>query len=153
LLSAQASADQNRHGAKNWKGHASASTKYVQPRHQKKSRYSKRRKPVYNVNREQRQQAVMIQQGIRTCQITPREARVLNKQQSRIRKAERKLRRNGLKRWEANTLKISLHTARVQINRLTKNRKTCGRKHRGYKHGQKRHNQHGQSRRNNRSYH
>lgn len=114
LLSVQASADQNSQRSNAWKNKTPV-TKHV-----------KFRQPAFNVNREQREQAAMIQQGIKKCQITPKEARVLNKQQARINKTERQLKKNGLNRREANQLKSALKSARIQINRLTKNRKTCG---------------------------
>lgn len=92
--------------------------------------------PVFQVNREQREQATMIQQGIQTCRLTPNEARQLQNQQQDIRQLEQKMRRDGLSQWESNTLKNRLHTARVNINRLTKNNVTCGSKKRhGNSHG------------------
>jgi len=104
-------------------------------------------KPKYNVNKEQRQQAIMIQQGIKKCLITPSEAAKLNKKQNRIKKAERRMRKDGLQHWERMKLKKRLHNARVQINRLTKNGKKCGRRghgsrKRGYhhSHGSNHHN-------------
>lgn len=81
--------------------------------------------PKFRVNREQREQANMIKQGIKTCQITPQEARKLNAQQNRIKKAERRMRKDGLQHWERSKLKQRLHNARVNINRLTKNAKNC----------------------------
>jgi len=84
-------------------------------------------KPKFRVNREQRQQATMIQQGIKTCQITPSEAARLNARQAKIKKAERRMRKDGLSYAESMKLKKRLHNARVQINRLTKNGKKCGR--------------------------
>ena len=128
LLSAQVSAHQPGHG-KVWKSHSHKVTKQVT-----KSRRQVVQRPKFNVNREQRHQALMIKQGIRQCQITPREARVLNKMQKNIKRTERRMRKNGLQRWEVKQLKRSLHNARVKINRLSNNHKTCGRSHRrGYK--------------------
>jgi len=97
----------------------------------------------YNVNKEQRQQATMIAQGVRTCQITPREAGKLNRQQARIRKAERRMRKDGLQRWERMNLKNRLHKARVQINSLTKNSKQCGRANKKRRGGRKHQHSHG----------
>ena len=86
-----------------------------------------KRAPKFKINREQRQQRRMIRQGIKKCLITPAEAKRLNKQQKRINRAERRMRGDGLQRWERNRLQQRLHNARAQINRLTKNRKQCGR--------------------------
>ena len=128
LLSAQASA----HNSNNvtWKNgaHGHGHSHNVKPQ--------KRRAPKFRVNKEQREQAQMIKQGIKTCQITPSEAKTLNKQQNRINKAERKMRKDGLRRWERQKLKQRLHNARVQINKLTKNRKKCGRHNKKRRHGQ-----------------
>ena len=136
LLSAQASAHSNGGSVTIWKNNASHGHGHS---HHAKPVRRPAPKPKYNVNREQRQQATMIQQGIQKCLITPREAAKLNKQQKRIKKAERRMRKDGLQRWERMKLKQRLHTARVQINRLTKNNKKCGRrghgsKKRGYNH-------------------
>ena len=127
LLSAQASAYQSGHSHKVTKKSSHSQSYKAKPR--------KRYAPRFNVNREQRQQAIMIKQGIKTCRITPREARVLNKQQSKIKKTERRLRKSGLTRWETSHLKNRLHTARVQINSFTKNRNTCGRSKSRYNKG------------------
>ena len=81
------------------------------------------------IDKEQRQQAAMIKQGIKTCQITPREAKTLKTTQKRIAKLERKFKKNGLRSWERRTLISKLHSARVQINTLTKNRANCRSKH------------------------
>ena len=115
--------------------------------HAKPVRRPAPKRKKYNVNREQRQQATMIAQGIKTCQITQREAAKLNKQQKRIKKAERRMRKDGLQRWERMKLKTRLHNARVRINEFTKNSKKCGRankKRRGghsysHSHGSKHH--------------
>ena len=97
-----------------------------------------------SVNQEQREQATMIQQGIKTCAITPNEARQLKSTQQRIAKLERTFKANGLSKWERKTLQDKLHAARVDINKLTKNRSTCrtDRHSQGRKHGasQDRHN-------------
>lgn len=77
------------------------------------------------INQEQREQAVMIQQGIRTCEITPREAQQLRATQSRIKSLEQQYRANGFSSWERQSLQNKLHAARVEINTLTKNRTTC----------------------------
>ena len=91
-------------------------------------------KPIkFRINKEQRKQAAMIQQGIKNCRITPREANRLNNRQNRIKALERKMRRDGLQRWERKDLKKRLHNARTQINKLTNNRKRCNR------YGNKRH--------------
>lgn len=82
------------------------------------------------INKEQREQAVMIQQGIKTCQITPAEARTLRNTQSQINKLEGRFKANGLTPWESQTLLNKLHSARVQINKLTKNRDNCHSKYR-----------------------
>lgn len=112
ILSAQASAHQNNnHTSHINNGHS---------HHQPAPRPAK-----FNVNREQRQQATMIRQGINTCQITPKEAKKLKSDQKRINKMEKRMRRDGLQKWERNKLKTVLHTARVKINRLTKNAKNC----------------------------
>lgn len=86
------------------------------------------------VNKEQREQSVMIQQGIKTCQITPAEARTLKSTQRRIAGLERKFKSNGFSRWEIKTLHAKLHAARVEINRLTKNRSNCRPKYRSNDH-------------------
>lgn len=92
--------------------------------------------PALWINKEQREQAGMIKQGIKTCRITPNEARRLQNQQQDIRRLEQKLRRDGLTQWELKTLKSRLHNARTNINRLTKNNVTCGsRKHHNNTHG------------------
>ena len=135
LLSAQATAHNQGGQGTFWNNsaHGHGHNGHAQPQRRK-----------FRVNREQREQAGMIRQGIRTCQITPREADRLNKQQNKINRAERRMRRgDGLQRWERQQLKQRLHNARVQINRLTKNRKTCNR-HRG-------HNNHNGGHRNNHS--
>lgn len=136
LLSAQATAHNSGGSVTVWKN-ASNSHNHGHKHHVKKVR---RAPPKYNVNREQRQQATMIAQGIKTCQITPREATKLNKRQAKINKTERRLRKHGLSYAESMKLKTSLHSARVQINRLTKNGKKCGRRahKRSFKHGHKR---------------
>ena len=101
------------------------------------------------INKEQREQSVMIQQGIKTCQITPAEARTLKATQKRIADLERKFKSNGYSRWELQTLKNKLHSARVEINRLTKNRSNCRSKYRsnGHRrdHGASNHNRRGAS--------
>lgn len=78
-----------------------------------------------SINKEQREQAVMIQQGIKTCEITPREAQTLRATQSRIAAMEKKFKANGMRSWERKTLQEKLHAARVEINQFTKNRTTC----------------------------
>ena len=93
----------------------------------------------HDINKEQREQAVMIQQGIKTCAITPREAQQLRTTQNNISKLEQKFKANGLRKFEYVALKNKLHTARVEINRLTKNRANCRSKYQRnhYKHGAK----------------
>lgn len=93
----------------------------------------------HEINKEQREQAVMIQQGIKTCAITPREAQQLRSTQNNIAKLERKFKANGLQKFERKALQNKLHSARVEINRLTKNRTTCRSKYErnGYKHNAK----------------
>ena len=120
LVSAQATAH-NTGGTVVWNNsaHGHSHSHHVKPQ---------RRAPKFRVNKEQREQAQMIKQGIKTCQITPAEAKILNKQQKRINKAESRMRADGLQRWERQKLKQRLHNARVQINKLTKNNKKCGRK-------------------------
>lgn len=131
LLSATASAHKGG-SVTVWNNASHGHNHHVKPKH--------RPKPKFRVNKEQRQQAVMIQQGIKTCQITPAEAAKLKKQQKRIEKAERRMRSDGLQSWERNKLQARLKNARIQINRLTKNRDRCGRGHkRNKRHGQ-RHN-------------
>ncbi|PWQ95702.1 hypothetical protein [Leucothrix arctica] len=97
-----------------------------------------------SVNQEQREQATMIKQGIKTCAITPSEASKLKSTQQRIAKLEHKFKANGLSKWERKTLQDKLHAARVDINKMTKNRSTCrtDRHSQGRKHGasQDRHN-------------
>jgi len=122
LLSTQASAEQGRKNAKNMKKKAPVVTKPVKPNRHK-------RPPMFNVDKEQRQQARMIQRGIRSCQITPREARRLDRRQYQIQQTERRLKRHGLQRWEVKQLKRELGAAREQINRLSNNHRTCGRQH------------------------
>jgi len=97
--------------------------------------------PKFRVNKEQREQAMMIRQGIKTCQITPQEASRLYNQQNRIKRAEQRMRRDGLQKWERNKLKKRLHRARININRLTKNGKTCWHhnRHRPYGHNDHHH--------------
>ena len=87
------------------------------------------------INKEQREQAVMIQQGINTCQITPAEARTLKNTQKRIKRLEKKFKANGYSRWETQTLRNKLHAARVEINKLTKNRSNCRPKPKYRSHG------------------
>lgn len=132
LLTAQASAYQhyNSYVLSVQTGHSDHSQA------QSKKRYSKKAARI--INKEQHEQAVMIQQGIKTCQITPREAVTLNVQQSKINKLERRLSSNGLSKWEFSKLNSSLHSARVQINAFTKNRDTCGRGY-GKSYNDKRH--------------
>lgn len=89
------------------------------------SAYSPNKHNDSGINQEQRQQAVMIQQGIKTCEITPREAQQLRSTQSRIKSLEQKFRANGFSSWERQSLQSKLHAARVEINNLTKNRDTC----------------------------
>lgn len=121
LLSVHASADQSTYKVKVWNNNAHNIVKNVKPNYRVKAQ------PSFSVNKEQRQQATMISQGIQSCKITPTEAKVLNKQQKKIQKTESRLRQGGLSRWETNLLKTSLKSARIQINKLTKNRSTCGR--------------------------
>ncbi len=102
--------------------------------------------PAFRVNQEQRQQATMIKQGIKTCRITPKEARRLQNEQQDIKRLEQKMRRGGLTQWERNTLKSHLHNARVNINRLTKNNVKCGsQRHHNNSHGHRGNNIHGSS--------
>lgn len=112
MLSVQASAHQS-------------SSHTVRINHGHSGHHKPAKPPKFRVNREQREQANMIKQGIKTCQITPQEATKLNAQQNRIKKAERRMRKDGLQRWERSKLKQRLHNARVNINRLTKNAKNC----------------------------
>lgn len=77
------------------------------------------------INKQQKEQSVMISQGIKTCKITPDEAKKLKKRQSTIAALEKKYRANGLQSWELKTLTSKLHDARVEINKLTKNSTTC----------------------------
>ena len=129
ILSAQASAHQNNnHTARVNNGHS---------HHQPAPRRAK-----FNVDKEQRQQANMIRQGINTCQITPKEAKRLRSDQKRINKMEKRMRRDGLQKWERNKLKTILHTARVKINRFTKNAKNCRPTHRNSSHGNHGNNNH-----------
>lgn len=128
LVAAQASAHNSGGTVTVWKNANNHGHKH----HVKKVR---RAPPKYNVNKEQRQQAAMIKQGIKTCQITPSEASKLNARQAKIKKAERRMRSNGLSYSESMTLKTRLHNARVQINKLTKNAKKCGRGHKKHSHG------------------
>lgn len=121
LLSVHASADQSTYKIKVWDNNAQNIVTTVKPNLLIKPQ------PTFGVNKEQRQQATMISQGIKTCKITPTEAKVLNKQQKKIQKTEQRLRQDGLSRWETNLLQTSLKSARIQINKLTKNRSTCGR--------------------------
>ena len=132
LLSATASAHNSGSSVIIWNNAGHGHTHNVQPK--------RIHKPKFRINQEQRQQAVMIQQGIKTCQITPAEAAKLNQQQKRIKKAERGMRSNGLQRWERNALQTRLKNARIRINRFTKNRDRCGR---GHGHGHKRNKRHG----------
>ena len=86
------------------------------------------------IDKEQREQAVMIQQGVKTCQITPAEAKQAYSTHQRIARMESKFKANGLSRWERQTLNEKLHAARVEINQLTKNRTTCRtKKHSNYR--------------------
>ena len=130
MLSATASAHQGGGSVTVWNNAGHGHHHNVKPK--------RRHKPKFNVNQEQRQQAVMIKQGIKTCQITPAEAAKLKKQQKRIKKAERGMRSNGLQKWERNALQKRLKNARIRINRFTKNRDRCGRGH-----GKKRNKRHG----------
>lgn len=115
LLSMQASAHQvNSHGSRVNNNHSHNNYQPV-----------RRAPPPFNVNKEQREQATMIAQGVKTCQITPKEAQALYAQQNRIKKAEKRMRRDGLQNRERNTLKQRLHNARVKINNFTKNAKNC----------------------------
>ena len=97
--------------------------------------YGHHNKRDAGINKEQREQSVMIQQGIKTCQITPAEARTLKDTQKRISRLESKFKANGLSRWESQTLHNKLHAARVEINKLTKNRTNCRSKYRSNGHG------------------
>ncbi|PWQ97633.1 hypothetical protein [Leucothrix pacifica] len=77
------------------------------------------------IDKQQHEQAVMIAQGMKTCQLTPEEAKSLKAMQSSIAALEKKYRYGGLQSWELNTLASKLHNARVEINKLTKNSTTC----------------------------
>jgi len=77
------------------------------------------------IDKQQKEQAVMIKQGIKTCQLTKKEAKTLNATQDSIAALEKKYRKNGLQTSELKTLTSKLHDARVQINKLTKNSTTC----------------------------
>lgn len=134
LLSATATAHQGGGSVTIWNNAGHGHHHNVKPK--------RKHKPKFNVNKEQRQQAVMIQQGIKTCQITPAEAAKLKKQQKRIKKAERRMRSDGLQGWERNKLQQRLKNARIRINRFTKNRDRCGRGHKRNKRHGNRHNTH-----------
>lgn len=77
------------------------------------------------IDQQQYEQSVMIAQGMKTCQLTPDEAKTLKTQAAAIAELESKYRANGLQSWELNTLATKLHTLRVSINTLTKNSTTC----------------------------
>lgn len=77
------------------------------------------------IDKQQSEQATMIAQGMKTCQLTPTEAKSLKTIQSGIAALETKYRHGGLQSWELNTLTSKLHNARVEINKLTKNSTTC----------------------------
>lgn len=77
------------------------------------------------IDKQQHEQAVMIAQGMKTCQLTTKEAKSLKAIQNSIAALEKKYRYNGLQSWELNTLATKLHNARVEINKLTKNSTTC----------------------------
>lgn len=130
LVAAQASAHNSGGTVTVWKN--SNASSHGHKHHVKKVR---RAPPKYNVNKEQRQQAAMIKQGIQTCQITPKEAKKLNERQARIKKAERRMRSDGLSYNESMKLKKRLHNARVQINKLTQNANKCGRGHKKHSQG------------------
>lgn len=92
--------------------------------------YNSHHKHDAGINKEQRAQAVMIQQGIKNCKLTPSEVRRVQSTQRNITRLEKKFKTNGLSRWERETLQNKLHAARVEINKLTKNRITCRSKYR-----------------------
>lgn len=126
LLSAQATAHNSTgNGSTVWNNYTHGHNSHG--RHVNPTPVRRPAPPKFNVNREQRQQATMIKQGIKNCRITPREANKLNNQQNRIKNAERRMRKGGLQHWERMKLKKRLHKARVQINRLTKNGEKCRR--------------------------
>ena len=77
------------------------------------------------IKKEQRTQSVMIQQGIKSCKITPSEAKKAMKTQRRISALKKRFKVNGMTHWERKTLQNKLHAARVEINQLTQNRSTC----------------------------
>lgn len=77
------------------------------------------------IDKQQSEQAAMIAQGMKTCQLTAKEAKALKTVQYEIAALEKKYRYGGLQSWELNTLTSKLHTARVEINKLTKNSTTC----------------------------
>ncbi|PID45177.1 MAG: hypothetical protein CSB47_09930 [Proteobacteria bacterium] len=77
------------------------------------------------IDQQQKEQAVMIAQGIKTGMLTPSEAKQLKTQQQTIAALEKKYRANGLQSWELKTLSSKLHEARIQINKLTKNNVNC----------------------------
>ena len=77
------------------------------------------------IDKQQKEQATMIAQGMKTCQLTPEEAKSLKTIQSGIDAIEKKYRYGGLQSWELKTLTSKLHDSRVQINKLTKNSTTC----------------------------
>ena len=77
------------------------------------------------IDKQQKEQAVMIQQGMKNCKLTVKEAKSLKTTQDSIAALEKKYRVNGLQSWELKTLGSKLHESRVQINKLTKNSSTC----------------------------
>ena len=77
------------------------------------------------VDKQQKEQAVMIAQGMKNCKLTPKEAKSLKTIQSGIDALEKTYRHDGLQSWELKTLTSKLHDSRVQINKLTQNSTTC----------------------------
>lgn len=131
MLTAQSSAHQSHNAPRIHHGHGHS---HHQPAP---------RPPKFRVNKEQREQAMMIKQGVKTCQITPHEAQKLYAQQNRIKKAEKRMRRDGLQRWERNKLKARLKKARVRINRFTQNADNCRPIRWRHSDGHREHNNHG----------
>lgn len=85
------------------------------------NRYHKPTKPVFNVNRAQSYQATLINSGVKNRSLTRYEENKLRKEQRAIAHLEHQYRRNGLQKWERNTLEKRLKSSSKRIKSYMNN--------------------------------
>ena len=104
-----------------------------------KHRYHKPTKPVFNVNQAQIFQANLINKGVKNRSLTRYEEKKLRLEQKQIAHFEYQYRRNGLQKWERNTLEKRLKSASKRIRSFMSNHE-----HRRVRHHKKPNRHHGQ---------